>query len=516
MTWKLENSQGNESGKIKYELVRYTTGRGLDVGCGPWKAYKHFIGVDNYTDTALFNIHMEPDVKCNADDLKIFADQSLDFVYSSHTLEHLEDTKKVLTEWWRVIKPGGYLLLYLPHKDFYPNIGTEGSNPDHKHDFLPQDIVEVMKEVGEWDLVRNEDRNEGEEYSFFQVYRKLQSPGKLYSYRNFKAKKRAAVVRYGGIGDMIQTSSVFAGLKKQGYHVTVYTTPQGHDICAEDPNVDDWYIQGKDQIPNEELPLFWANEEKKYDKFVQLSECVEGTWLALPGRPSHGWPTEVRDKYLSKNYLEFMHDLAGIPYQFAQKFYPTTEEKREAREEAEKLGNRIVVWSLSGSALHKAYPWTDIVIARILLGYPDVSIVLMGDDACRILEGGWVEEGRVLKTSGQWKVRKSLAFLRHADVIIGPETGILNAAGFMNAAKIIFLSHSNEENLTKHWVNTTALKPENVSCFPCHRLHYSWEHCNQDAETFAAMCQAKITPDQVWDAITKYLGAPKQWQQAAA
>jgi predicted SAM-dependent methyltransferase len=173
MVWKIEESDGNETGKVLWELPQYTRGRGIDVGCGAWKAFPHFIGVDNYTDQRMFGTQMKPDVIANADDLALFADGSMDFVYSSHLLEHLEDTEKTLREWWRVIKVGGHLCLYLPHKLFYPNIGVKGANPDHKHDFMPDDIVDIMKRLGSWDLVRNEDRNGGSEYSFFQVYKKL-------------------------------------------------------------------------------------------------------------------------------------------------------------------------------------------------------------------------------------------------------------------------------------------------------------------------------------------------------
>ena len=47
MAWRLEDPQGNEAAKIKYEIVPYTRGQGLDIGCGPFKAFPHFIGVDN-------------------------------------------------------------------------------------------------------------------------------------------------------------------------------------------------------------------------------------------------------------------------------------------------------------------------------------------------------------------------------------------------------------------------------------------------------------------------------------
>ena len=43
-----------------------------------------------------------------------FADQSFDVVVASHVLEHLANAPEVLRDWWRVLRPGGALLLGLP------------------------------------------------------------------------------------------------------------------------------------------------------------------------------------------------------------------------------------------------------------------------------------------------------------------------------------------------------------------------------------------------------------------
>lgn len=509
MTYDVNESNGNESGKVLWELVPYTNGRGLDIGCGVFKAFPHFIGIDNYADTRLFGVHMQPDVVCHAEDLGIFASGSLDFVFSSHVLEHIEDTEKTLTEWWRVVKTGGYLILYLPHKDFYPNIGEKDANPDHKHDFLPQDIVDYMKAIGSWDLLRNEDRNGTNEYSFFQVYKKIVDPGEgelghLYSCNKPKPGKTAAVVRYGGIGDMIQAASIFPLLKKQGYHVTLYTASLGEEICRTDPNIDHIIVQGKDQVPNKALSYFWENEKKKYDKWVQLSESVEVAWLAAKDHVQHEWPHNVRKKYLNANYLEFIHDLADVPYEFNGKFYPTEEERQWALEEHSKIGPALC-WSLSGSAPHKRWPWMDEVIARLMLT-TDVSVVLMGDALCQILEAGWENEPRVLKRSGKWTIRQSLAFAERAIMVVGPETGLLNAVGALDVAKVVMLSHSSANNLTKHWKNTTTLEPvNNTPCFPCHMHHQNWDHCHEVKETRTALCQHNIGVEQAWKAIRNKL-----------
>jgi ADP-heptose:LPS heptosyltransferase/predicted SAM-dependent methyltransferase len=511
--WTIDGPQGNESSKIKWELVPYTRGKGLDLGAGMFKTFPHFISVDN-GNHAQFGWKIKPDIFVpTCEKLDLFASQSMDFVFSSHLLEHIVNTAAALKEWWRVIKPGGYLCLYLPHKDFYPNIGEHGSNPDHKHDFLPQDIIDAMGKMKAWDLVENQERNEDNEYSFFQVYKKIGGERNQFSYKKAKPEKTAAVIRYGAFGDLMQASSVFAGLKKQGYHVTLYGTPPAVDVVKHDPNLDQIILQDKDQVPNEELPKFWDSVSKKYDKFVNLSESVEGSLLALPGRAPHLWPKNLRHSVMNRNYLEFQHAIAEIPHAPNVRFHPSEEELKEAKKERAKMSDFVVLWSLAGSSVHKTWPYLDTIIARLMVGYPNVTVVLVGGPECVILEQGWENEARVVCTSGKWSIRQSLTFLSFADLVIGPETGVLNAAANMEVPKIVTLSHSSHENLTRDWKNVTALEAKNTSCYPCHQLHFGWKHCKQDEETGTAACQADISAEAMWSAVTNVID--KAMQKAA-
>lgn len=506
MVWKKDDPCGGESFKVMWELPQYTSGRGLDLGCGPSKAFPHFIGVDNYTEKAMFGIDMKPDVVCDCTKLDLFGSASMDFVFSSHLLEHLQDTQAVLREWWRVIKPGGYLILYLPHKDLYPNVGTEGANPDHKHDFTPDDIADAMRDVGAWDLIRNETRDKEREYSFFQVYKKRTDGKRLFSHKAPKPAKTAAVVRYGAFGDSIQAASILPGLKEQGFHVTFYGTPRSAEVLKHDPHIDAFYLQGIDQVPNVLLGDFWKNEAAKFDRWINLSESVEGNFLAMPGRPNHSWPIQVRRKYLDANYFEFAHDLAEVPFVPGPKFYATDEEKDWARKERKRIGgNMLLMYSLAGSSVHKVWPWQDQFFMRILTTNPQARIVTVGDEMSQMLEQGWENEARVVRMAGKYTIRQSMSLLAECDMVVGSETGMLNAAAHMAMPKIVFLSHSSAHNLTKHWVNTTSLEPKGVACFPCHRMHYSFEHCHKDEETGVALCQASISLDQTWAAYEAHL-----------
>jgi ADP-heptose:LPS heptosyltransferase len=323
-----------------------------------------------------------------------------------------------------------------------------------------------------------------------------------------RGEKNAAVVRYGGIGDMIQMSSILPLLKQQGYHVTLYTWDYGRKVVENDPHIDHFYLQDENQVPNHMAAEFWEHESKKYDKWINLSESVEGTLLAMPDRVQFRWSKELRHKWMNKNYLEMTHDIAGLPHKFNPRFYPTEEEKQWAIEKRKEIGP-CIVWSLSGSSVHKSWPYLDTIIARLLMttGY---SVVTMGDKLCQLLEDPWKQEYRVVRTSGEWSVRQSLAFVEHADLLIGTETGLLNAAGSLDLPKVIFLSHSTQENLTKHWKNTFALTGKSP-CYPCHTLHTGgFDTCARGEKTGTALCQEMISADQAWQAIQRGLNKMKR------
>lgn len=505
MVWRADDEQGSESKKIVWEVAPYLRGKGLDLGAGVFKILPHVIAVDN-GNHAMFGHHIQPDVMVDtAEKLDLFATRSLDFVFSSHLLEHIEDYAAALAEWWRVIKQGGHLVLYLPHKKFYPNIGQPGANPTHVHDFMPEDIIGVMEKIGGWDLLEKQDRNEGKEYSMLLVFKRTHGKACAYSHAKPKSEKRALVCRFGAFGDLMQAASVLSGLKEQGYHITLIASYPGVSVLEHDPNVDEFMILDKDQIPNPDLGSFWEWQAAKYDKFVNLSESVEGTWLGIPGRAQEGWSPLVRHKVMNRNYLEFQHDLAGVPHKPHIKFYATPEEKNWALKTRSGMGKFVIMWSLAGSSVHKVWPHLDAVVAALMLNFSDVHVVFVGGPECVILEKGWENEKRVHLTSGKWSIRQTMSFLEQTDLVIGPETGVLNAASCMPMPKIVFLSHSTEENLTRDWVNTVSLYAKNLRCAgrdrdevtACHMLHYDWSNCTQNKGSGMAVCMHDILPGEV-------------------
>jgi glycosyltransferase involved in cell wall biosynthesis len=105
-----------------------------------------------------------------------FEDSSVDFVISSHVIEHFPDPIKALKEWYRVVKPGGYLYIIAPHKertfDKERNRSTlaelierheTGKVPetlnDHCSVWITEDFVELIHWLG-WNILHVQDTDD--------------------------------------------------------------------------------------------------------------------------------------------------------------------------------------------------------------------------------------------------------------------------------------------------------------------------------------------------------------------
>lgn len=467
--------RGGESTRLeafKYLIVPYTRGAGVELGRGPYKAYPHFIAVRERTDDKMPK-GVEADVWLDRFDQveDNIVEGSLDFVVAwdvdAITWQSLEHgiAKKLLKE-------GGHYIAFT-------------------------DELRIARKVGDELLL---------------VDQRVAPAG----------VKTACIVRHGAIGDTLQAMTILPELKRQGYHVTWMCHPDGQELLKSERQIDAFLVQDKDQVPNHLLHLYWKTQAARFDKFINLCESVEGTLIALPGRALHRFPHAVRHSLCNRNYLEFTSELAETlkvePYYFT----PTADESKTADALLHDIGKAVnpgwvigqkwvkpfvVMWCLSGSSIHKFYPHQDAVMARIFTEIPHAHVILTGDPACKILEVGWENEPRVHCLSGEQTVRETLAMARYCDLVIGPETGVMNAVAFESCAKITLLSHSSPENLTKHWVNSESMDSPDTPCYPCHQLHFDREFCPEHKESGAAMCQWNIGPDRVWAAVQRaYVG----------
>ena len=94
----------------------------LHLGCGK----RNFEGWTNVDLADFPHIHYQNSV----DNLYMISDNSCEVVYSSHTIEYFcrDEINDVLTEWHRVLKPGGTLRLAVPDFDALIKVYRETGN----------------------------------------------------------------------------------------------------------------------------------------------------------------------------------------------------------------------------------------------------------------------------------------------------------------------------------------------------------------------------------------------------
>ena len=140
------------------QVISYAKGTGIDIGCGLNKVHSSAIGIDSQLSDKDFGYPFGANIRCEVNDeylpLPWFSDQSLDFVFASHSLEHFRDPQKWIAEVMRVLKPHAYLILILPDMNFYPKTGSKEANQDHQIDYYPNMLEKVVNSSNRWKTIQ--------------------------------------------------------------------------------------------------------------------------------------------------------------------------------------------------------------------------------------------------------------------------------------------------------------------------------------------------------------------------
>jgi len=310
--------------------------------------------------------------------------------------------------------------------------------------------------------------------------------------------KKVLVIRLGAIGDLIMITPLLKCLKQDGYYVTVNV--QGYSKCVleQNPNIDEFLIHDP-KIENQDLEKHWEEISKGYDKVINLSGSIEGSLLKkATGRNRLD---DITRKRLDKiNYVEETLRIGGYGHKNGcdTELFFTEKEERFAKSFRKRFSKCfLIVWVLSGSSTHKSWPYTEYVASDLFNKHDDIVIVTVGDKHCQLLE--WKHK-KTVNRAGRSHIRKTMILTKYADLVIGPETGILWASACFDTPKILFQSHSTCENTCKYWRNHHCISSD-VECQPCHQLHYSNETCELDENIGTPLCMTKLDAKKVYDKI---------------
>jgi hypothetical protein len=321
------------------------------------------------------------------------------------------------------------------------------------------------------------------------------------------------------LGDNLVAGAPLRSLKRMGYMCEVITSEMCGVVYQHNPFIDKLTIKNVERdIPNHNDQKAWQawieSRAKEYDVFIHASHSLEGRHSLFQGMSSFWWPADYRRKVCAGSYIETAHDIAGVPYEFGPLFFASDEERKYARETKSKVGERCILWVISGSRIDKMYPYATTAIARIIkeVGAP---VVVMGGpseketSSCELIKEvvthhNGTRDGlhiAVPAAGGEkcWPVRTSLAVALECDLVITPDTGPWWAVAFEPMPKILMLSHGSVEGVAKHAINTTVLHadPDRVPCWPCHKLHDTIDTCVVNKDGNGAACISDISVERL-------------------
>ena len=173
--WRLSAAaaSGQASGGPIYALFERVAreyslaGHVLDFGAGTGKLARRMRGIASIESITCVDLLRDPDHVDSAtrwdvqdlNDKTPYEDQSFDVIVSSEVIEHLENPRAVVREWFRLVKPGGWVVFSTPNNEslrpilallfrgHYQAFGDE-SYPAHITALLQKDIERIAKEAG--------------------------------------------------------------------------------------------------------------------------------------------------------------------------------------------------------------------------------------------------------------------------------------------------------------------------------------------------------------------------------
>lgn len=330
-------------------------------------------------------------------------------------------------------------------------------------------------------------------------------------------KRWAAIARFAGVGDNLIAGSPLFVLKKLGYMTEVITAEPNHVLFHHNPYIDKLSVINPDRdLPQNDMngwQAWHAARAREYDVYIHASHSCEGRHAIFKHMTAFWWEPEVRRKICAGSYLETVHDIGNLPYEFGPLYYASDEERANAVRVKKAIGEKFLLWVLSGTRPDKVYPFATYAIPRIIKEVNIPVLVMGGPHEKEVAMASIIREA-VLRTNGSRDglhiadpapIRTSFALALQADIVVTPDTGTAWAVAMEKMPKIVMVSHTSVENITKHWVNTITLHadPDRVPCWPCHRLHDDPSTCVENREKTGAACISDISVETLVETVAK-------------
>lgn len=141
-----------ESSKSIREWQKYVTGNVVEIGSGGMPCVENAIQCELSPETyAKYNAGQQQEfpAQWRSDSEALpFKDETMDCCFSSHLIEDFADWRPPLTEWTRLVKIGGYIVILVPDKESWLRALRNGQPPNaaHRHESYVGELTKFFND----------------------------------------------------------------------------------------------------------------------------------------------------------------------------------------------------------------------------------------------------------------------------------------------------------------------------------------------------------------------------------
>lgn len=338
-------------------------------------------------------------------------------------------------------------------------------------------------------------------------------------------KKKLLVVRYGAYGDWIYTVPILPYLFSR-YDVVLECSPKVGMLAYNDPGFEkvecfDWAKEIKVTKNMSRLdvvkacgPIFdkrtkYLVDTYKPDEILNLNGSLETVCIPESFQEEFHLPIEERRKlFLKDSFYDAIFKRATIPVPQMMKLdclYYSKKELDWGKSWREKNKEKfIIILAVAGSTFPKVFHGFKDYITAVLDKYPDVEFYLTGDEQVKKI---LPKHPRVKDACFNAPMKQIFLMTKYADYVVGPETGVVAAAGMWGTPKTMMCTMSSIDQTTKYQQNDHSIQAP-IYCSPCVRAIYNAQDChevkvNEDTGNIYAPCTKLFRVGQLMDILSK-------------
>lgn len=318
------------------------------------------------------------------------------------------------------------------------------------------------------------------------------------------------MIRYAAYGDHIYCSPIIGPLSEK-YDIYFETSMKGYQLFHDDPRItklsvfeiEKYTMDQYERAFEERWKL--VREDVKPDLEINLNGTLEFTCVGESWQLQSHLPYPERRAYFGIHaFYDAVFERAGVKPEplnleglyFPPEAYKAAEEWRSKKPEA-----FVVMLSPIGSTAQKViYNHAEVALG-VVERWGEAQVFYLGDE----LTAKFVPAHPRIKSLCAIPVKQAILWTKYADFVVGPETGLLAAAGMWGTPKCILSTTSSVYQMTKYTRNDFSVQSP-LACSPCHRAIYTADDCadmrgNLASKTMYPACSKSFPTDLILERI---------------